>query len=203
VRAELDRQMRAVLAQLETCSHVPAPSSSGGGSSSDEHPGGRRPPGDLGHTYWARWYGPPFHERSSAHPGARDDDNRVQIINAARQELEHLRGHAVRERTQSESLDQLRARIVKQGEGWTVEEVARAMRCGERLVIEARKQAGREPTFGRRVERPSEALARDERRRRAEEMREKGMSYRAIGSLLGVDGETIRRDLTLADHGVM
>jgi transposase len=53
------------------------------------------------------------------------------------------------------------------------------------------------------VERPSEALARDERRRRAEEMREKGMSYRAIGSLLGVDGETIRRDLTLADQGAM
>jgi hypothetical protein len=207
-RDELDRQMRAVLAQLETCSHAPA-AVPGAIANSDEPPGGQRPPGDLGHTYFARDYGPPFHEASTRWPGAADDARRAAIIERARLELEHLRGHAAVERPEPETLEQLRARIIREGDGWTVEQVALAMRCGERLVVEARKAAGREPEFGRvpetaeptrervstgRFQADSPAVER--RRMRLHDLIDRrGYTLAGAARVLGISRSTAERDL--------
>jgi hypothetical protein len=210
-RVDLDRQMRAVLAQLETCSHVSAApwGPTGRSPSSDEPQGGGRPPGDIGHTYYAREYGPPFHAASTRHPGAPDDAQRARIIDRARGELEHLRGQAELDRPEPESLEQLRARIVKQGEGWTVEKVALAMRCGERLVLEARKAAGREPDYGRVLE-PAEksrrrvetgrfqadASAVERRRRQLSDLIDRrGYTLANAARVLGISRSTAERDL--------
>jgi hypothetical protein len=210
-RADLDRQMRAVLAQLETCSHVSAApwGPTGRSPSSDEPPGGGRPPGDLGHTYYARAYGPPFHASTSRHPGAADDDQRARIVERARGELEHLRGQTQVDRPEPESLEQLRSRIVNQGEGWTVEQVALAMRCGERLVIEARKAAGRDPEYGQPLEPAESARHRAEggrfqadgtaveaRQRRLRDLIDRrGYTLAGAARLLGISRSTAERDL--------
>lgn len=210
-RADLDRQMRAVLAQLETCSHAPAApwGPTGRSRSSDEPPGGQRPPGDLGHTYYAREYGPPFNEPSARWPGAQDDEHRARIIKRARGELEHLRGQAEVARPEPESLEQLRRRIISQGAGWTVEQVALAMRCGERLVIEARKAAGRDPDYGRPLE-PAEASrhraetgrfsadgpAVEARRQRLRDLVDRrGYTIANAARVLGISRSTAERDL--------
>ena len=193
-RRELDREMRKVLAQLETCSHVPAAGwgPTGQSPSSDEHPGGRRPPGDLGHAYFAQRYGPPFAEATWAHAGAKSDDEREAILAEARDELAHIRDPAARDRPIGESVDDLRARIVREGVGWTVREVAQRMRCGERLVREARKAAGRDPDYGRIPEPEADAEA---RRQRARELHSTGHTLAQIARLLDVSRSTIERDL--------
>lgn len=193
-REALNHEMRGVLAQLETCSHVPARvyGPSGGGRSSDSPLGGERPPGDEGHVKFARWYGPPFHEPTREHPGSQDDEQRKQVIRFARRELEHLRGHSVRKRPAGETREQRDKRIVKEGEGFTVKEVALRFRCGERDVRRARADAEREPEFGREPEPTADAKA---RRDRARELERQGLKLAQIARILGVHRSTVERDL--------
>jgi hypothetical protein len=195
---DLDLELRAILSQLQFCSHAHAAPISPGGRTSDEPLGGRRPGNDLGAEEYARRYGPPFHycTRGCDHKfrPARTDEQRRQVIRDAAAELEHLRGYglAAVERP-LESAEQLAARIVKDGEDWTVKEAAREFRCLERTVIAARKNAGRETTLGREV--PKERLAPDERRRAVHALAAQGLTHRQIANRLGEHSMTIGRDL--------
>jgi DNA invertase Pin-like site-specific DNA recombinase len=194
IRSDLDREMREVLVQLASCSHVPAApwQPSGRSRSSDETPGGTRPPGDLGHTRYARDYGPPFHERSRQYPGAVTNEQRRRVLERARTELEQLRGRGVKPRPAGESIQQRNARIIAEGTGWTVREVAIHFRCGEREVRRVRAAAGREPEYGRVPERDPDA---ERRRRRARELIDTGHTLAQIARLLSVSRSTIERDL--------
>lgn len=213
-RDALDAEMAALLGQLSVCSNTAASGYGVRGARSDEHPGGRRPPGDLDTEDLARRYGPPFHICTSwcshrARP-AENDDQRRQVIKAARDELTHLRGYEQRTVTRDdgstryesvplnrpvmagETLDQLKARIVKEGEGFTVKQVAQAMRCGERIVMVARRDAGREPDLGKAPAPEADAEA---RRARAQQLADDGFTLAQIARLLDVHRSTIERDL--------
>lgn len=194
-RESLDREMAAVLAQLALCSHTPAAGYGVRGVSSDEHPGGRRPPGDVGAHVFERWYGEPFHTcspRCKHKPSAVNDDDRRAVVKDARAELAHLRGHGEREAVAVETLDELKKRIVKEGEGWTVREVALRMRCGQRVVRDARAAAGREPDLGKLPEPAPDVEA---RRARARSMAANGYTLAQIARLLDVSRSTVERDL--------
>lgn len=77
-----------------------------------------------------------------------------QIVERARQEL-----HAWRRRPEppptGESFTDLKRRIVDEGEGWTPQEVALAMRITPTLVRGVRAEAERDPEYGR----PDRSLA--------------------------------------------
>lgn len=196
-RADLDREMREVLSALNLFSHVQAMGyePTGRGRSSDEPLGGSRPPGDIDHVVFAREYGPPFHEPTRRYPGARTNTRRAQVLENAKEELKQLRGKHARRQPAAESLAARNERMVREGEGWTVREVAIHFRCGENEVRRARKDAGREPDLGALLETEGE-LSVSERRRRAHELREQhNLPLSAIARKLGVDKATISRDL--------
>lgn len=187
MRAELDRQMRDVLAQIETCSHVPAAGwgPKGRSRSSDEHPGGGRPPGDTGHTRFAHAYGPPFSEATNAYWQARTDEDRQRVLDEARAELAHIRGQTERPRVAGETSEQRNRRIVTEGEGFTVREVAIRFRCGERDVRRARTEADREPELGHEIESPD--------RHRVRELHGKGRTIASLTIQFGVSRSTVER----------
>lgn len=193
-RADLDREMREVLSALNLFSHVQAMGyePTGRGRSSDEPLGGSRPPGDIDHVVFAREYGPPFHESTRRHPGARTNTRRFQVLEHAKEELKQLRGKHARRQPAAESLAARNERMVREGEGWTVREVAIHFRCGENEVRRARKDAGREPDLGKRPERDISA---ERRRARARELADRGHPVAQIARLLDVSRSTIERDL--------
>lgn len=163
-RAEIDRRMREVLAQLSTCSHVPAApwQPTGRSRASDEHPGGGQPPGDLGEAYWAREYGPPFWEPTPGAPGCRTDEERLLVLERAHEDLVSIRGRGIQERRPAgESFDARNKRIVKDYEGWPAKEVAIEVRCAERDVRKARMLDGREPEEGRKPEKTDRVCQRE------------------------------------------
>lgn len=188
--------MREVLADLELVSHVPASNYEPKGRSRGGGPemGGNRPPGDKGATYFARAYGLPFSEPTPKYPGCIHDSQREHVIDNARRELAHLRGHTPRPNPREETAAELDARIVEEGEGFDAEEVAVRFRTGVLRVRKARERAGREPKTGLavRVERM------DTQRRRKETRRlrtEENLPITSIARILGVDKATVSRDL--------
>lgn len=192
-RAELDAAMREVLTQLALCSHI--------GAAGYEPRGRSRATnsvnlvgGDKGNEYFARAYGMPFHRPTPRHPGCVTDEQRKHVIDTAGDELRHLRGNGRGQvsKPKGETLEQLKARIVKDGEGFPLKEVAINFRCGERIVRAAREEAGREPAFGRVPEAGPDAEA---RRARALELKDEGLTVTQIAKLLGVHRSTVERDL--------
>lgn len=89
---------------------------------------------------------------------------------------------------ESETLDQLKARIVETGNGWTPKEVALAMRCTPTLVRAARLEADRHPETGKiegSVEHARELLA-------------NGCSLRQVAILTGIPKSTLHDALRAA-----
>lgn len=173
--------MRRVLAELELCSHVPAAGYQPMGRSGKAE--ASIPTGDLGHERYRHAYNT-----------AGTDQKRARVLEDAKAELAAMRkrsARAVAEETRADR-DQ---RIVSEGEGFTTGEVARAFRCGERDVRTARKAHGRDPDTGKPL--PGVPVGMDvlERRRQVNELREQGMSVRAIAMRLGVPRATVHRDL--------
>lgn len=197
-REGLDAAMRDVLRELELMSHVPASGyqPTGRSRSSDEPPGGTRPPGDKGHTYFARAYGPPFHERTPRYPGCLHDSQRAHVIESAQAEVDALKGRAERPRVVEESAEQLGERIVREGEGFSATEVAVRFRTGERRVRRVREAAGREPVYGRPLEAGNGGMTADARRARARQLREdENLPITSIARILGVNKSTVSKDL--------
>jgi hypothetical protein len=204
-RAELDRQMRGVLAQLATVSHVSAagyqPSGRSGATSSRDLSGG-----DLGADVFARRYGPPFHEPTKRWPGAQDNDHRAVVLRAARDELDHVRGRgsAVTRPTGETAADRdhrivhgyvdHRTGIRENFEGWPPEDVAMNTGTTAARVRKIRLRAGRDPENGTELAVAAELPA-AERRRRARELAAAGSTLTQISHQLGASRSTIERDL--------
>lgn len=74
--------------------------------------------------------------------GARNDYSRHKALEGARAELEGWRQRVVWTNSTIETWAELVDRIVGEGSGWSVREVANHCRCSERQVVKARNEAG-------------------------------------------------------------
>jgi len=188
--------MRAVLAQLELVSAVPAANPNPSTPGTDESKGGRRPPGDLGYTVYARWYGPPFHERTGQHPGCTTDQQRDECIAAARRELAHLRKAQPVDRSKIETVEQAQKRMLKETEGCTLQQVAEShWRMPPSVVRRLRVADGRDAETGLPV---VEAGEPQDLASRARAMKHRGMSIRQIAMALGTHNFQVQRMLRKA-----
>lgn len=143
---ELTPEEREVLARLELLAHGSTQRfDPTGGSDDSALPAGISTNGD----------GPPTRDYPHLHwkdliLNARDDHARSKALEGAQDELDGWRRRVVTEtHLPTESWEQLAARIVKDGEGWPLRDVALHCRCSERQVIRARNEAGRNVTDGR------------------------------------------------------
>lgn len=177
---------RTVILQLELTSNgtTTAWNTSGHGHPASKPPtnGDPTPP----HLHW--------HHRLTT---AEDEQAFTRTVEQAEAELRQIRKGTPSVTIVPETQAQLNARIVKHGEGFTVKEVAFEMRCGERVVIKARQDAGREPLHGKPVT-PEPAPDRDARRDKARSLKANGYTLRQIAQLLQVGKDTISRDLRKA-----
>lgn len=187
-RRELDHAMRRVLGRLAVTSNGTTTSwDSGGGGDADSRPpssGDALPP----HVRFANAYGPPFAPATGRFRQADDDAARERVLGDARGELE-----AVSRRTApvvvGETLEQRNVRVLEDGTGWTVLDVANHFRIGHGEVIRLRLAAGREPANGTRTKPVTEDVI--ELRTRARSMRAARMSIGQIALLLGRSKSTI------------
>lgn len=133
------------------------------------------------HAYWRAKY-----ERAVG------NYRREQVYRAARAELE-----AFRKRPKitviMETEEELEARIVKEGQGWTVEQVAIHCRCTTTFARKARLKGGVSVTTGNAP--ASVRIETDDQRERARKLGEDGMTERQIVMLTGLPKSTIRRVL--------
>jgi hypothetical protein len=109
-----------------------------------------------------------------------DEDERAQILALAQAELE-----AWLRRPEpppaGETFEDLQHRIIGEGEGWTPQEVALAMRVTPTLVRNTRAQAARDPEYGR----PDASLA------HAIELLRSGCSLRQAAQITGIPKSTL------------
>lgn len=80
-----------------------------------------------------------------------------------------------------ETFDDLKSRIIDEGEGWTPQEVALAMRCTPTLVRNVRAEAERDPDYGR----PDGSLT------HGLELLRDGVSLRAAAMATGIPKSTL------------
>jgi hypothetical protein len=109
-----------------------------------------------------------------------DEDERAQILTLAHAELE-----AWLRRPEpppvGETLEDLQRRIIEEGEGWTPQEVALAMRVTPTLVRNTRTQVERDPEYGR----PDASLA------HAIALLRSGCSLRQAAQITGIPKSTL------------
>jgi len=188
----LDSRMRRVLIQLSLISAIPA-ATYDRTAGSDDDPLGRRPPGDYGYDEYARWYGPPFADS----PGCATDREREDCIQAAEKELAHLRRHEPADLERVETHDQTRERMLRETEGWSLQDVAQSSwRVSVTIMRRARIAAGRDPETGLTVhhdDTPGIDLA-----SRAQQLKQQGMSLRQIALVLSVHKFQVQRLLNRA-----
>jgi hypothetical protein len=88
-----------------------------------------------------------------------------------------------------ETADELAERIVEDGEGWTAEDVALALRCTPTFVRRSRLSLGRDPETGYSAPDGDPMAV-------ALELRERGRSLRTIARLTGIPRSTLHSRMT-------
>lgn len=200
---DLYRQFRQILAELELLSNVSAASYESNGHSiphSTPPPGvrldggSRQPP----HEYWRERWG----------RAVRDDEewtierelvnceeivkHRKSVIKEAQADLD-----SYRKRTEGavvgETERDLEARIVREGEGWSVEQVAQHCRCTVTFARKARLKAGVSTQTGKAPDGVS--IDMEDQRQKAREYAENGYTERQIAMLTKLSKSSVRRAL--------
>jgi hypothetical protein len=133
----------------------------------------RAEPTGEGHPpaeFWIRrWLSAPLNERPAI---AREADAELTAWRRRAPELNEIK---------TETLAELKRRILKEGDGWSAKDVALACRCTPTLVRRTREEAERNPEDGR-VE---GSLA------HARELHAQGLSLRQIATLTGIPKSTL------------
>jgi hypothetical protein len=196
VSLDLEQQMRSILAQLEMLPH----GSTANWSSTGRSRGGSygRPPGDEcpSHEYWrmrwerAVWDDLEEEQREAAIVVTR---HRRDVISKAQKDLNSYRKRAEGQ-VIGETEAELEARVVREGDGWTVEQTAQHCRCTPTFVRKARLKAGRSVVTGKAprdtvIEEPTD------QHERARALAEDGHTERQIAWLTGLPKTTLRRIL--------
>jgi hypothetical protein len=173
--------MRHVLVQLELTSNgrtstFEAPTA--GGYYTDHVPSlGQH---DAPHLFYDRLYS-----------AQTTDEGRDAVLGQAEDELEAIRVSRG-DPSKEESLEERNARIVEEGEGFALKEVAIRFRCSKRAVREARRDAGRDEEWGRPA---VNGHALPDRNEKVREMAADGMPARQIAIALRLSPSTVRRAL--------
>jgi hypothetical protein len=169
---DVEQAMRQTLVELSLTSTIPARAYVGivttSGPDSTVPTGGRSPADHWGAAYDA----------------ARTDRDRFDVLRDAREELGHLRRRRFAVGTARDGED-LRERVVTEGEGAPVEVVAIALRCTPTFVRRSRLAASRDAERGRRVEvlEPRDMIA-------------AGLSIRAVAIVTGIPRSTLHGQIT-------
>lgn len=177
--ADIRAQARPLLVRLAMISHAPAarmdamPRTRG----TPEH---RRPPGE------SRPEAEHFRDRLE---GAKSVAAALVILDELRAELAHATRRAMAHDT-TETMDELAERVVEDGAGWTVADVALAMRCLPSFVRRARLTYGRDPETGYTPPDADPMYV-------AEVLHSMGRSTRTIERLTGIPRSTLRYRLNL------
>lgn len=173
----MQRSMGRILLELNLISHGSVQSWNASGSSVPDS----REPTALGFqedpAYWQQRY-----ERAIHKEPVRQEAESVLEAWKRRPPVE----------TTGETQSELEQRIVHDGQGWTVAQVAIHCRTTEKMVRRARAKAGAHPETGVLGRKP---IQRNDRAEKAAQMRSEGLSYRSIGLFLGVNAATVERDL--------
>jgi AraC-like DNA-binding protein len=177
-----DQQARQVLLELTLLSHGSvtnwAPTTSG---TRDRDP---RPTGDSN---------PVADQYAAAYADAAGDVSRQRVLHEAREELARWRGHGIT-RAPGETQAAKDARMVREGEGWTVDEVSRHFHCTRRHVRKICSEHGVAIDY-RDVLSPLGAVSRASM---AKAMRDADTSQADIAAALGISQPTVSRLLKVA-----
>lgn len=194
---DLDQQIRSILANLELLAHGTitnySPTGGGGVPDSKQPSGELKPP----HEHWRRrWLlAVECDEETEQREATTITTQRRDVIAKAQADLDSYRKRAEGEIV-GETEEELEARIVRIGKGWSVNDVAQHCRCNPKFVRKARKKAGVNEHDGKGV--VVDMVTRDERVDKARAMRARGLPLRAIAMHLGCDVATVHRDLASA-----
>lgn len=211
---ELDQQLRLVLAQLELVSTAPTQAFDPGGGKDDTGDGtpagAAKTPADH---FRVRLAGVQtgLQRRLDAAEATGDEDQRADeerkaheiahdqreaILSDAQREWRTLTGHdgeAPRARTADLDTEEgIEEAVLDEAPGKAADDVAAKLGLTVFTVRRLYVKAGLDPHDGTLVDAHSPIA---ERRRRAKQMAERGMSERQIGKLLGVGKRTVRKDL--------
>jgi hypothetical protein len=139
--AELTREARQVLAEMELLSYGKAASwNSSGGKGEKENP---VPQGDSN----------PLHEIWSVTFRTADDDQMPGLVNLARLELDAIKRRDLEApSTVEEPRAAWEARLIEEGVGYEARHVATSFMTGIKDVMRIRRQHGRDPNDGRKLE---------------------------------------------------
>lgn len=117
-------------------------------------------------------------------------DEEQRVYSAAKKELEAWTRRQSTAIVAGETQDQLEKRIAKEGEGWTVEEVAQHCRVTPTFVRRARLKDGRDVRTGVK---PEDVKSVFEAEDRALDLAAKGYTERQIAMLTKLSKTTVRR----------
>ena len=193
-QADLAREMRSILARMEMLAHggVTNYQPTGAGSGADTKPptGESRPP----HEHWRRRWDLAVErdEETELRESAPITTQRRRVIEKARSDLD-----SYLKRTEGlvvgETEQELEARIVREGEGWSVEQVAQHCRCTVTFARKARLKGGVSVATGKRPD--GLKIDSSDQAERARGYAENGYTERGIAMLTGLSKSTIRRVL--------
>lgn len=155
----------------------------GGGVPSSKPPAGVRLEGaseELPHVYWLRRWNETFGlERKEA------------IYQAARKELDSWRKRP-KVKVREETREDFERRLVEEGEGWTVDDVARSFKCLPRQVREICRRHG-VPVKSNKIGKMPQGLKAIDEAQHAREMAANGMPEKHIRMILGCGGSKLQR----------
>lgn len=196
-QADLAREMRSILARMELLAHgsITNYSPTGVGGSADTKPptGESRPP----HEHWARrWERAVWDDEEWTIErelvGEEIVKHRKDVIEKAQADLD-----SYLKRTEGlvvgETEQELKRRVVKEGEGWTVEQTAAHCRCTATFVRRARLQEGVSVETGKRPD--GFSVDSTDELERARQYAANGLTERQIAMLTDLSKSTIRRVL--------
>jgi hypothetical protein len=178
-----DQRIRQILAEMQLLMYGSTTAYNASGGSDMKQRDFGRPPGDSN----------PLHdEYRDRYLRAMTDDARERVISDARAALEGQRRQ--KSRPKGDLADQtLRERILEEGEGWPAVTVAQTLRCLERKVRQVRRDAGKDEDTGTEA-RPT--VTRDQQTiEHAQELFDRGMTFRQIEQVTGLSRSTLHRKL--------
>jgi hypothetical protein len=152
-------------------------SSRGGDGSSGRPPGDEHP----AHLVWRERWDRAFNKRK--------------VLEDAQEALEGMLKQKV-QAVVPETQGELEARVLREGEGWGVVEIAQHCRCTEKFARKSRLRGGVSLEDGKAI--VQRRVEREQRVQEAREMRDRGLTLRQIAMQLGCNAATIQRDLASA-----